>query len=116
MYAVTGHRPQRLGLTYSERDRRLLARFALTTLGTCCDLDATLLTGMALGWDQACAEAAQSLDMPYIAAVPFEGQESTWPEEAQRRYRQLIDSAALVVTIGTRANILTAFTAPATIT
>jgi len=111
MYAVTGHRPERLGISYSERDRRVLTRFAIQTLGTYCDLDDTLITGMALGWDQACAEAARSLGMRYIAAIPFEGQESTWPEEAQRRYGRLLASADLIVTISTRANISSAFKA-----
>src|SRR6476659_1732920 len=110
MYAVTGHRPQRLGLTYSEHDRRLLVRFAIQTLGIYCmrhkgEFKLSILCGMALGWDQACAEAARSLGMPYIAVVPFEGQESTWRAESQNRYRHRLDSAALVVTIGTRANM-----------
>ncbi len=45
---------------------------------------------MALGWDQAVAAAAVAYNVPFIAAVPFEGQEGFWPQEAQVRYRRLI--------------------------
>lgn len=49
-----------------------------------------------LGWDQAFAQAAVDLGIPYIAAVPFEGFESTWPIASQDRFYDLRDKAAEV--------------------
>lgn len=48
---------------------------------------------MALGWDQALADAAIKLGIPFEAAVPFEGQESKWPVDSQRYYRRLLTRA-----------------------
>jgi len=116
MYTVTGHRPKRLGLNYTERDRRLLVRFAIQTIGIYCmprrgGFKLSILCGMALGWDQACAEAARDLRIPYIAAIPFDGQELAWPATAQRRYRELLRDASLIVTVGSRGNTSQAFKA-----
>lgn len=62
---------------------------------------------MAHGWDQAVAEAAIDLDIPFTAAVPFVGQERRWPAGSQRRYRQLLAAAVSVEIVspypGTRA-------------
>lgn len=89
--AATGHRPPKLG-GYGDS-----VRLGLRTLAVRHFLDARpsqIISGMALGWDQAVAEAAIELCVPFIAAVPFEGQENRWPVESQRRYRQLIAAAA----------------------
>jgi hypothetical protein len=58
-----------------------------------------LITGMALGWDQACAEAAAGLGIPFTAVVPFEGQERVWPQEARTHYQDLLSAAARVVIV-----------------
>ena len=47
---------------------------------------------MALGWDQAIAEAALYLDMPLVAYIPFVGQESRWPETSQQRYWHILNN------------------------
>lgn len=54
---------------------------------------------MALGTDQWAAWAAMELNIPFIAAVPFEGQESKWPKESQQKFKILLDSAAEVVIV-----------------
>lgn len=53
--------------------------------------------GMALGWDQALAEAAVLEGIPFDAYVPFLGQESVWPEESKKHYRYLMGKADTIV-------------------
>lgn len=88
--AVTGHRPEKLGGYSREIDDKLL-RFAAAFLRDA-DPDKVIL-GMALGWDQAVARACILLKIPFIAAVPFPGQELRWPEQAQHRYHFLLAHA-----------------------
>lgn len=102
--AATGHRPDKLG-GYSEsvhKRLRGLAREYLGNLGP-----AQGISGMALGWDQAFAAALVDLGIPFIAAVPFEGQECRWPAESQTRYLWLLRQAGSVHIVsdypGTRA-------------
>jgi uncharacterized phage-like protein YoqJ len=58
-----------------------------------------VITGMALGWDQAIAQACVDLKIPFSAAVPFNGQELTWPRAAQDRYHRLLGQAQEVVIV-----------------
>jgi uncharacterized phage-like protein YoqJ len=51
---------------------------------------------MALGCDIAFAKASLNLDSPFIAAVPFAGQESMWPPETRREYNNLLARAITV--------------------
>src|SRR3546814_15540871 len=51
---------------------------------------------MALGWDTAWALAALDLGVPLTAAVPFCGQEKSWPAESQRRFHSILERAAAV--------------------
>lgn len=92
--AVTGHRPPRLGLSYSPADRARLEAFARNSLVELMELRGMrcerLVSGLAQGWDQACAYAALSLKVPVTAAVPFVGQEGRWPADEQRRYQELL--------------------------
>lgn len=55
-----------------------------------------VITGMALGMDMAAAEASVSLGIPFVAAVPFDGQEATWPQDAQIAYRRLLSESLLI--------------------
>ena len=55
------------------------------------------VSGMALGIDQDFVSVCLDLALPFVAAVPFEGQESQWPLEAQRLYFQLLDRASRIV-------------------
>ena len=71
--AATGHRPDKLG-GYGSIVADRLFHLAYETLE---ELAPTLvISGMALGWDMAVAEAAFCLDIPFHAYRPFEGQES----------------------------------------
>lgn len=96
----TGHRPNKLG-GYSQavKDQlRDLARWAL--------LEAQarrgplkVHSGMAQGWDWALAEACCELELTWVAAVPFVGQEAMWPQVTQREYQKLLGLASEVVTV-----------------
>ena len=52
-----------------------------------------VISGMALGYDQYFANTAWKLHIPFIAAVPMDGQERIWSEIDQKRYRKLISRA-----------------------
>lgn len=88
--AATGHRPDKLSgyAPAAEQARRRLAVRALKALQP-----STVISGMALGWDQAVANAALDLGLHLIAAVPFAGQEKAWPESSQREYRRILARA-----------------------
>lgn len=92
--AGTGHRPDKLGGYGAEsRDRLVaLAHAAIRKYNP-----ARVITGMALGWDMALAHAAYSLDVPYTAAIPFEGQESRWPPLSQQNWRFYVENADSVI-------------------
>lgn len=94
--AATGHRPDKLG-GYSNQVRLALGGLATEYLYR--EAPEKVISGMALGWDQAVAVTALALRIPLIAAVPFEGQESTWPEDSQRLYRFILESADEVVVV-----------------
>lgn len=92
--AATGHRPDKLG-GYGEAAYERLFQMAFNTLGLL--QPNIIISGMALGWDTAVAEAAIMLDIPLHAYLPFAGQESQWPRASQVFYRNLLDQATRVV-------------------
>ncbi len=88
--AGTGHRPPKLG-GYDVKTFKRLVKLAKSWLS---EREVTkVISGLALGWDQALAEAALQLNIPLVAAVPFEGQELQWPVESQQRYITLLRQA-----------------------
>lgn len=88
--AASGHRPDKLG-GYDLKTRRALGALAVEYLSR--SRPEQVISGMALGWDMAVAAAAHMMGIPFIAAVPFEGQHSLWPDEAEKRYFRLLDLA-----------------------
>jgi uncharacterized phage-like protein YoqJ len=88
--AGTGHRPDKLGGYSQDVFKRLLA-VASDALGTY--KPDVVISGMALGWDQALAQAAVDHNIPFIAAVPFEGQEMVWPDTSRLTYNLLLARA-----------------------
>jgi len=96
--AGTGHRPEKLG-GHTEVARQKLVAFARDQLAHYNRNGSIgkVVSGMALGWDQALAEAAVALDIPVLAAVPCEGQDSTWPPHARRRYREFLEQRGVTV-------------------
>lgn len=88
--AVTGHRPDKLGgyaPDIANRLRLLAHKYLVEQKPN------FVISGMALGWDQAVAGAALLAGIPLVAAVPFAGQESKWPPRARQIYRELLDAA-----------------------
>ncbi len=86
--SATGHRPPTLNIGYDNKSRRLLTNFAKERLVSVSPTQ--VVCGGAQGWDQAIGFAALELSIPYIVAIPFDGQESKWPEEAQKTYKLLL--------------------------
>jgi uncharacterized phage-like protein YoqJ len=102
--AVTGHRPGKLGGYGAE----VLCRATLLAARYFRVLEPKeVITGMALGWDTACALAAIRLDIPFVAALPFEGQDRLWFPEQRIMYRSILKHASEVVTIATHADTRT---------
>lgn len=92
--AGTGHRPDKLG-GYGDDVLKQLYRFACREIER--NRPSKIISGMALGWDTALAMAALQLKVPLVAAIPFEGQESQWPEPSQKRYRAILERAKVHV-------------------
>lgn len=91
--AATGHRPEKVG-GYSDAAFNHLVLLAKQHLRT--ERPREMIVGMALGWDQAVAQACVDLDIPYTAAVPFEGQEELWPVASRSKYKRLLTWASRV--------------------
>lgn len=89
--AGTGHRPDRLGGYADTVHRRLVTVASRWIMEQ--DKPLRIISGMALGWDQALAQAAFDLRIPFDAYVPFRGQEAKWPKYAVQRYKFLLDKA-----------------------
>lgn len=87
--SFTGHRPEKLG-GHNARTNENLKNLARDYLRPQRESLGYVISGMALGWDQAVCEAALALDIPVLAAIPFLGQERVWPTESQTHYRRLL--------------------------
>lgn len=94
--AGTGHRPNKLG-GYSPEATRKLYNIAHTWLTD--NKPSHVISGMALGWDMALANAAISCAIPFTAAIPFEGQESMWPKASQDFYNHLLSKANTIIDV-----------------
>lgn len=92
--SATGHRPDKLG-GYSYEVTNKLTELAEQYLDEV--TPDKIISGMALGWDMAWANAGIRLGYPVIAAVPFEGQESMWRNESKRDYFKLLDQCSEIV-------------------
>lgn len=99
--AVTGHRPDKLRVgTMDAYDARVydgLVDFAYGTIEE--EAPTLVVTGMALGWDQAVAHACATAGLPFIAAVPFKGQDEKWPPKSRKYYYWLLNQAREVRTV-----------------
>jgi uncharacterized phage-like protein YoqJ len=54
---------------------------------------------MALGWDQALASAAVICNIPFLAAIPFQGQQRVWPKTSQIYYDNLLALASDIIIV-----------------
>ena len=93
--AGTGHRPSKIGgfsipnPTYNyickETEKILLQ-----------EKPDKVITGMALGFDTILANTCIKIGIPFIAAIPFKGQENYWPTEARDLYYKLLSKAEAI--------------------
>ena len=95
---MTGHRPQKLGGFDSNPIAARVQKHLHETLTALQSRIPHLhgLTGMALGCDQWYAELCLSLNIPYTAFIPFQGQERLWPASSQGQYRTLLAHATAI--------------------
>ncbi|WP_341530098.1 SLOG family protein [Nostoc sp. UHCC 0302] len=92
--ARTGHRTKKLGGYNEEIFIRLVALSKASLL----KMQATeVISGMALGFDQALAIAAIELQIPLIAAVPFKGQDELWSEQDKECYESILFQTKAIV-------------------
>jgi uncharacterized phage-like protein YoqJ len=89
--AATGHRPKSLPTGYNITPLIALVKPWLTSRKP----DA-VISGMALGWDQAVAQAAIELGIQVHAYVPFVGQADAWPSAAHAAYQVLMSKCAKI--------------------
>lgn len=95
IYAGTGHRPDKLG-GYGNIAMERVFNCIMENIPKDCT---EIISGMALGFDTQLAKAAIAKKIPFIAAVPFYGQESKWPSYAQKEYRDILRKAQRVVMV-----------------
>lgn len=100
---ATGHRPDKLG-GFSDATFDALVTVAgdfLTGLPEAWEATQGVkgISGMALGWDQAFAQACVNCGIPFVAALPCDGQPALWPKAAKLRWYRLLEQAAEVVTV-----------------
>lgn len=93
----TGHRPEKLHRSENEIKKDLEAAI----LQAINDGFVTFITGMARGVDIWAGEIVlqlrkQNPNLHLIAASPYEGFESRWSADWQRRYKDILDQADLV--------------------
>jgi uncharacterized phage-like protein YoqJ len=101
--AGTGHRPEKLGTDafsgYLD-DNPLRAWIKAQTRMHLTQLKPLyVISGMAIGFDQDLAEVCIELCVPFVAAIPFVGQERRWRPEAQAKYHALLAKAHEVVVV-----------------
>jgi len=93
----TGHRPAKLGGYTQDVFDKLVALAEWYILNQLDNLDSPhtneYISGMALGWDMALAQACVNLNVKWTAAIPFVGQESRWPKSSQDAYNGLLVGA-----------------------
>jgi uncharacterized phage-like protein YoqJ len=90
--AFTGHRPTKVGGYKIPNPMYSFVRTEIERILT--ELKPNkAISGVALGVDQWAAEVCITLDIPFVAAVPFRGQELYWPKESQIKYCDLLGQA-----------------------
>lgn len=93
--AFTGHRPNKLGgyaLCPEHRKIRTHIHKFLTQQREEFGADLKVISGCALGIDQFAMEVAQSLGIPVIAAIPFDGFNSKWPLTSVRKLGMMLEN------------------------
>ncbi len=103
--SVTGHRPNKLGGYSIQAFNKLDLLFRdwfLHRLPRDLEPPFTIITGMALGWDQAVAQSIVffkniGMKINLVAAIPCLNQECKWPESSKTLYKKILDKCDEVV-------------------
>lgn len=91
--AITGHRPNKLGNEYG-MNGPVSAKIYKKLDELVTELKPTkIISGMALGVDMIFANLAINKKIPFIAAIPFIGQEKKWPISSQKVYNKMLSYA-----------------------
>lgn len=93
--AATGHRPNKIGGFEFSNPKRVWIRDRIRDQLVSLKPN-TCISGMALGIDQDFAFISIEMGIPFIAAIPFEGQESKWPLPSQRFFNELLALASRI--------------------
>lgn len=99
---ISGHRPNRLGGYESDNPTRDMIVAKLSSILGKMNNEppgVMVIVGMSMGADFWAAHVCIDLEIPFIAAVPFEGQETKWSKGTQEEYRYLLTKAAKVVMV-----------------
>ncbi len=94
--AISGHQPFVLGGASEDLDRQLRRLAARWLAG---QRPYEVVTGLAPGWDMACALAALDLHLPLVGALAFPGQGANWPEAARAELERVLKACDEVATI-----------------
>jgi len=94
----TGHRLNKLG-GYSIPNKTFNYVCKTTEEILIIENPTKIISGLAIGFDTWLAQIAYKLKIPFIAAVPFIGQESIWPKQSQKLYLELLELADEVVIV-----------------
>jgi uncharacterized phage-like protein YoqJ len=98
---VGGHRPGELGgygpnpIADAVRSRLVETLTAMVAV----DGPLTVVSGLRLGAEQLGAEAALEAGLPLVAILPYPEADKPWPAESRRRFAELVDAAALAITL-----------------
>jgi uncharacterized phage-like protein YoqJ len=102
---VAGHRPPEIGgydpNPVGDRVRGGI-REALVALRELHG-DLAVVSGLRLGAEQLGAEAALELGVPLVAVLPYPEPDSVWPAASRRRFAELLDGAATILTLERKA-------------
>ena len=96
---ITGHRPPTLKIPY-ETPSPGYEKLYKAVVNKFNELSPSkIISGLAQGSDQIACWVAIELNIPYIAALAGEGQESLWPDDAKRKFYHLLNQAEKVVKV-----------------
>jgi uncharacterized phage-like protein YoqJ len=96
---ITGHRPPGLNCSY-DIPNPTYEKVYKALIDKIKELNPEkIISGMALGVDQYAAYVAIDLGIPFIAAMPCDGQDSQWPERSKQKFRELLNQAIEVVVV-----------------
>jgi uncharacterized phage-like protein YoqJ len=93
--SVTGHRPPKVGGYVVPNPIYNAVMTALDEALIRLNPE-RVITGMALGVDQWVADLCIRNDIPFTAAIPFDGYDERWPWPSKALYRQLLRRAATI--------------------